>query len=249
MLEITNLVTPSPEDWEATIKGMRLPFKSGDKSDSKICKSEFYFNFDESNYPQFCCTEQCEPPSEYFLLGENDEKLLLNLSKAGDPSHRKVLRQLPVKCFITAPLYWHKQMDQYKVSTVTQSESTMHVLTKYPFKVDDFSLGELADTDYYIESGCVGIEVNTYVGAMITTLNTLRDRYLETKDKKYWHAINRLLPQSYNQTRCWSGNYENLVTIINQRKNHKLGEWHTFCDFMLENVPYLKEINEAINES
>ena len=267
MLKVENLVPPSPEQFEVVLKGMRLPFKSGDKSDSEICKGEFHFNFDKSNYPQFCCTEKCEQPSECFFLGENDEKLLLNLCKAGDPSHRKVLRQLPVKAFITAPLYWWKQMDQYKVGTVTNSESTMHTMTKYPFKVEDFSVEnfleidgeetnwlecrEYEDSDLWFD----GIENDGYCFTteeyfqenFVNLLNSLRIFYLKTDDKKYWHALNELLPQSYNQTRCWSGNYENLVTIINQRSGHKLGEWKTFIDYMLENVPYLKEIVEAVN--
>lgn len=234
MLKVTNLVTPSPEQFEVVIKGMRLPFKSGDKSDSYIIP------FGDDDW-------DIKGPS--FILGKKDKQLLLNLCKAGDPSHRKLLRQLPVVCDITAPLYWWKQADKYQIGTVTNAESTMHTITKYPFKIEDFSLGDLADADYYIESGHVGVELNQYVESIIPTLNMLRDRYLETDDKKYWYAINRLLPQSYNQTRTWSGNYEVLVNMINQRKGHKLEEWETFREYMLKNVPYLKEVVEAINES
>ena len=253
MIKIKNLVTPTPGMLEVVIKGMRLPFKSGDKSDSGVA----YKGIDG---------ELVEPE---FYLGNKDKQLLLNLCKAGDPSHRKLLRQLPVVMDITAPLYWWKQCDQYKVGTVTQSESTMHTITKYPFKIEDFSVKnfleidgeetnwlrctEYEDSDLWFE----GMENHGYCFSpeeyfqenFINLLNSLRYFYLKTKDMKYWYAINELLPQSYNQTRCWSGNYETLVTIIQQRRGHKLGEWQTFIDYMLENVPYLKEIIEAINEN
>ena len=254
MLRIKDLVTPSPEVFQVVIKGMRLPFKSGSNYDSIICdnqeqeKEECYKGCpyvdhwegeDPIVYP--VCKVNLDGDKELFVLGEKDKQLLLNLCSAGDPSHRKVLRQLPVIMDIKAPLYWWKQMDKYQVSTVTNAESTMHCLTKELFKLEDFSIQE-EDLSIYFYPKSV-------LKKLIRQLNEWRFDFLETKDERYWYAINELLPQSYNQTRCWSGNYEVLINIINQRSNHKLSEWHTFCEYMLENVPYLKEIYKSINGS
>ena len=260
MLEITNLVTPSPEQFEVVIKGMRLPMKSGERSDSKITIENCLFMGDGIIG---------DMPDKVFNLGEKDKQLLLNLCKAGDPSHRKILRQLPVIMDIKAPLFWHKQMDQYRIATTTNSESTMHCLVKEPFKIEDFSVKhflnidgeetnwlkctEYEDSDLWFE----GMENHGYCFTteeyfqenFVNLLNSLRIFYLKTNDMKYWYALNELLPQSYNQTRCWSGNYETLVNIINQRSGHKLGEWKIFIDYMLENVPYLKDIIEVVNET
>ena len=268
MLEVNNLVTPSPEFWNVAIRGMRNAKKSWDRSDSHIYsivpnpidqsfETEFYLD-NEKISPEkalaFTCKDkakiigysECE---EYYYIGENDRDLLLTLCRAGDPSHRKVLRQLPVIMDITAPEYFWRQLDTYKVGTTSNSTSQMHTLVKEPFKLEDFSLDDLADPNYYIESGHVGIELNNYVESIIPTLNTLRDRYLETEDREFWDAILKLIPQSFNYTRTWSANYEVLVTIIKQRRTHKLQEWHDLIDYWLKHVPYLKEIVEAINES
>ena len=290
MLRINNLVTPEGF-FDIAIKGMRNAFKSWDKHDSGICYGQFewpnnksdlcikcpYYKLewvnpdDELDYED-TCNYYDEEGYPVYVLGENDLKLLLNLCKAGDPSHRKILRQLPVMFDITAPLYFFKQFDTYKVGTTANSTSTMHTMTKYPFRVEDFSISNFNDVDIFkidflncedednisfsplrpilnelIQES--GIDSHHFFKMYILVLNALRDKYLETKDMKYWYAINELLPQSYNQTRTWSGNYEVLLNMIQQRKNHPLVEWQTFSDLMLENVPYLKEIYEAINES
>ena len=272
MLEITNLVTPSPEQFMAVIKGMRLPMKSGDRSDSKYCNNFGGYDDNCSNCLKYSEEEDMcylDDGQHEFVIGDADKKLLFNLCSAGDPSHRKVLRQLPVIMDITAPLYFFKQLDTYKVGTVAQSESTMHTMTKYPFKVEDFSVenfleidgeetnwlqcSEYEDSDLWFDGmdnhGYCFTPEEYFQENLINLLNSLRHFYLKTNDPKYWFAINELLPQSYTQTRCWSGNYENLVTILKQRKGHKLSEWEQFRTYVLNNVPYLKEINEAVNES
>lgn len=166
-----------------------------------------------------------------FAMGEKDMTLATRLTASGS-EHRKFLRQLPVIMDIEAPLYWWKQMDQYKVGTVTDSCSTMHTLTKAPFKVFDFSV----DFNDLPEFG--GWFVNEVIGA----LNKLRDAYNETGDKVYWETINQLLPQSYNQRRTWSANYETLRTICKQRSGHKLGEWSEFIEFVRTRVPYAPDL-------
>lgn len=254
MLTFENIVTPSPEQFKIVIHGMRNAFKSWEKGDSIICddvcmEKEACYNDcpyvdhweDEPPYSIPICGIENEE-EKVFVLGENDKQRLLDLCKAGDPSHRKVLRQLPVIMDIKAPLYWHKQMDQYKVGTVTNSTSQMHTLLKRPFKVSDFSFDRLYDS----ESGQV---VGDYI---IDVLNILREAYFDPENKErkdmIWHQILELIPQSFNYTRTWSGNYETLVNIIKQRKGHPLVEWKQFIDLALENVPYLREIVEAVND-
>lgn len=220
MIKIQNAVWPSSGQWKAVIHGMRNPMNSWDKSDGyvdAICwPTDNYYAFYE-DFKMRVCEEGFA-----YCLGENDIKLAKNLINAG-VEHAKFLRQLPVIMDISAPLYWWKQADQYKIGTTTDSQSTMHCLTKKPFSLDDFSLGELSDENYYIESGDVGIETNIYVGSIITTLNALRDRYIDTGEKKYWNAINRLLPQSYNQRRRCSkrnGNRNRNRTFIKINKEY-----------------------------
>lgn len=262
MIDIFNLVTPSAEWWYTAIHGMRNPFKSGDKSDSGICRDseeadELCYSGcpyvdhweDEAPYSYPVCYYSTWDDGPVFVLGEKDKKLFLNLCKAGDPSHRKVLRQLPVIMDITAPLYWWKQMDQYKIGTVTNSESTMHTLTKQPFSLLDFNIPDRDERKFY-ENKENGIPVDggfqMPILFYIDLLNTYRDKFLDTGDKRYWNAINELLPLSYKQKRTWSANYEVLVTIIKQRRHHKLSEWDEFIDHLLERVPYLKDICEAL---
>ena len=261
MIKIENLVTPDTAWWDVAINGMRNSYKSNDKHDSSYCYGLFAFPDNKSDLCNKCpfykinwvnpddeldyedeCTYYESGGYPTYVLGENDLKLFLNLCKAGI-SHRKVLRQLPVIMDITAPLYFWKQLDQYKIGTVTNAESTMHTMTKHSFKLEDFSI-----ENYKSLFGSRTEEQLRYLEELVVgDLNDLRDQYLETKNMKYWYALNELLPQSYMQTRTWSANYEVLVNIIEQRKNHKLSEWKDFIDFLLDNVPYLKEIVEDIN--
>ncbi|MFR5874891.1 MAG: hypothetical protein ACLUFN_00215 [Eubacterium sp.] len=163
-----------------------------------------------------------------FIFGENDLSLAKRLSAAGT-DHRKFIRMIFVSVDVTAPLYWWKEYDTYKVGTVANSTSTMHKITSKPFELSDFS------TDHMNEEGLKAIE------EVIRVLEDLRLKYLETKDKDIWYTIIQLLPTSYNQMRTCTLNYENLVNIYYARRNHKLQEWHTYCDWILD-LPYFKEL-------
>ena len=163
-----------------------------------------------------------------YILGPNDLDLAVRLRKAGS-DHRKFLRQIFVSVDITAPLYWWKEYDTYKVSTVANSTSTMHKIHSKPFSMDDFSTDHLtADTLAFMET-------------VVERLEQVRLKYMETKSREDWYDLIQLLPSSYNQMRTCSFNYETLVNIYYARKNHKLAEWHEFCDW-IETLPYGKEL-------
>ena len=155
-----------------------------------------------------------------FHLGEADHQLMTSLAKGG-AVHAKYRRMIPVFLTINAPLYWWKEFDTYKVGTVANSCSTMHKIHSKEFTLDDFSC-----------EWCPG-----FTNGVVSTLEAWRKLYLETKDKKYWYAMIQLLPTSYNQKRTVMLNYEVLVNIYHSRKNHKLDEWHTFCDW-IRGLPY-----------
>ena len=197
-----------PWGFEHAIRGMRNPMNSWDKSDS-----EFKFNFDN----------ELE-----FMVGKNDLGLMRKLYKAGT-EHRKYLRQIFVSMDITAPLYWWKEFDTYKVGTVANSCSTMHKIHAKEFELDDFSHEHLL-------SGAEDI-----LQSVIDSLNNYRDLYLKTKDKDYWWQLIQLLPSSYNQKRTVTFTYENVVTMIRQRTGHKLTEWEDFVA-LLHRLPYVEEI-------
>lgn len=205
--------------WKAAIRGMRNPMNSWDKGDS-------YFGCDEI----FCIDcplfedECCEHTP--ILIGENDLKLMKSLVKAGS-DHSKFLRMINVTCDITAPLYWWKEYDTYKVGTVANSCSTMHTIHKKEFTLDDFSYEHLFETDV----------LKTVIGF----LNHYRNEYLITKDKKCWWQMIQLLPSSYNQLRTVQLNYQGLKSMYLARKQHKLDEWRDFCDWC-ETLPYFKEV-------
>jgi len=179
---------------------------------------------------------------EYAFLGPNDMDLAQRMIKAGTPND-KFLRQIFVSVDITAPLYWWKEMDQYKVGTVTDSTSTMHKLASTPitrncFEMDDYDgLLKMYDREPY--------NIDDYVDDMwdsvIDYCETLRKRYLETKDQKYWKELIRLLPESWLQTRTWTANYSVLRNIYHWRKDHRLTEWHTFCNWISQ-LPYANEL-------
>lgn len=167
-----------------------------------------------------------------FVFGENDLSLAKRLCRAGT-DHRKFVRMIFVTVDVTAPMYWWKEYDTYKVATVANSTSTMHKITSKPFELSDFSVDKMN------EDGIKAME------AVIDTLEDLRQKYLETKDKELWYTIIQLLPSSYNQMRTCTLNYETLCNIYYARRNHKLDEWHTYCDW-IEELPYFKEL--FINE-
>ncbi|MCD7796397.1 MAG: hypothetical protein LUG95_01875 [Clostridiales bacterium] len=163
-----------------------------------------------------------------FVFGENDLSLAKRLCKAGS-DHRKFIRMIFVTVDVTAPMYWWKEYDTYKVATVANSTSTMHKITSKPFELADFS------TDKMNGDGIKAME------NLISVLEDLRLKYLETKDKEIWYTIIQLLPSSYNQMRTCTLNYETLCNIYYARKNHKLDEWHKYCDW-IEELPYFKEL-------
>lgn len=163
-----------------------------------------------------------------YVLGENDLGLAKRLRKAGS-DHRKYMRQIFVSVDITAPLYWWKEYDTYKVATVANSTSTMHKIHSKPFTRADFS------HDYMSEEALAALD------SMIGVLEQLRLRFVETKDKQAWYSMIQLLPESYEQLRTCTFNYETLVHIYFARRDHKLEEWHRFCDWILE-LPYAKEL-------
>ena len=186
------------------IRGARNPMNSWAKSDS-------YFN------------ENGE-----YVLGENDLSLAVRLRKAGG-DHRKFMRQIFVTMDITAPMYWWKEFDTYKVGTVANSTSTMHTITSMPFDISHFSTDKMDKA------------TKEFMQGIVEYLEKLRLNFLETKDKQIWYDIIQLLPSSYNQMRTCTMNYENLVNIYHARKNHKLDEWHTFCDYV-RSLPYADEL-------
>ncbi len=167
-------------------------------------------------------------PDGSFIFGPNDLDLAMRLAKAGS-DHRKYLRMVFVSVDVTAPLYWWKEYDTYKVATVANSTSTMHKIHSKPFSMDDFSCDHMTDgTKKFMET-------------VVAELENIRLRFKETKSKDDWYDMIQLLPSSYNQMRTCTFNYETLINIYRARKNHKLAEWHTFCDW-IETLPYAEQL-------
>ena len=218
MIKLENVVLASPEQMNFVVEGMRNPMNSWGKSDSHDCKQNSSF-----------CME-CECNKIGYRLGENDISLMQRLSNAGT-EHRKYMRMMPVYVRITAPLYWWKEFDTYKVGTVANSCSTMHKIAEKGFTLGDFSIEHLND-DRSAELSNV-----EWLEHLIHHLNRDRLRFIETKDKQYWWQMIQLLPSSYNQTRNVMLNYEVLANIYRQRKNHKLDEWREVCKW-IESLPY-----------
>lgn len=201
--------------WEHAIRGMRNPMNSWSKSDSKWVFERLDVNEDLS-------------PVDY-VVGPNDLGLMRKLFAAGT-EHRKYMRQIFVSMDVTAPLYWWKEADTYKVGTVANSCSTMHKIHSKEFALDDFSHEHLLE-DEAIE----------FMKHLVDGLNFYRKKFLETKDKVYWWQMIQLLPSSYNQRRTLTMNYEVAATIIRQRTGHKLDEWNEFVK-VLKGLPYMAEI-------
>ena len=204
--------------WEHAIRGMRNPMNSWEKSDSGW-------------EPQFDTVQG--PVAGEFIIGPNDYTLMKNLRNAGT-DHRKFMRMITVYLDVTAPLYFWKEFDTYKVGTVANSCSTMHKIHEKEFTLDDFSCEHLLEGSDVDWGDVVGKSVLEHV---IFSLNVYRGLYLSTKDKKYWWQMIQLLPSSYNQKRTVMLNYEVLANMYKSRKNHKLDEWHTLCDW-IEELPY-----------
>ena len=223
--------------WEAAIRGMRNPMNSWHRGDTEFHGGVVRFD---------TCNERWEDNGHIMSLGSNDLDLMTRLRNAGT-DHRKFMRMITVYLDITAPLYWWKEFDTYKVGTVANSCSTMHKIADKEFTLEDFSCEHLIDYDLYScnevdgpvingapHIGCGGLQL---LNLTINVLNYYRGKYLATKDKEYWWQLIQLLPSSYNQRRTVMLNYEVLANIYKSRRNHKLDEWHTFCDW-IETLPY-----------
>ena len=190
---------------ENAIRGARNPMNSWARSDSY---------YDENGQ---------------YILGENDLSLAKRLRNAGTSDHRKYLRQVMLSVDITAPMYWWKEYDTYKVATVANSTSTMHKIHSKPFEIEDFSHDHLTENGLKVLKG------------LVDEMEKIRLEYVETKDKALWYDLIQLLPSSYNQMRTCTLNYETLINIYKSRKHHKLEEWRSFCEG-IETLPYAKEL-------
>jgi hypothetical protein len=193
---------------ENAIRGARNPMNSWARSDSY---------YDENGQ---------------YVLGENDLSLAKRLRNAGTSDHRKYLRQVMLSVDITAPMYWWKEYDTYKIATVANSTSTMHKIHSKPFEIDDFSHDHLTENGLKVLKG------------LVDEMEKIRLEYIETKDKSLWYDLIQLLPSSYNQMRTCTLNYETLINIYKSRKHHKLDEWRSFCEW-IETLPYAKELITA----
>lgn len=240
MINLENVVLASPEQMEFIIQGMRNPMNSLEKSDS-YCGCGSSIHREKCEECHICQYEGCIGEQEYFVGGK-DHSLMQRLSNAGT-EHRKYMRMMPAYVRITAPLYWWKEFDTYKIGTVANSCSTMHKIQEKEFTLEDFSCEHLLDFE---EKGKLRFSPLGTLQNTIDELNDCRDLYLKTKDKAYWWQLIQLLPSSYNQTRNVMLNYEVLANIYRQRKNHKLDEWREFCKW-IESLPY-KELITGVEE-
>lgn len=224
--ENTNVV-----GWEAAIRGMRNPLNSWDKSDSE--------------WEWVGVTVNGDAEALDYIIGKNDLNLMKSLRSAGT-DHRKFLRMIVVYVDITAPLYWWKEFDTYKVGTVANSCSTMHKIHAKEFTLDDFSCERLIDEEMEVSKNGEILQYNlnskNALTNVVNNLNTARRAFVKTKDKKYWWQMIQLLPSSYNQKRTVLLNYEVLNNIYKSRKNHKLDEWSIGFMNWIGSLPYAKEL-------
>lgn len=249
MIKIENTETYG---WEAAIRGMRNPLESWGKSDSDVCTKT------DCVYCKFFLNDGMCQKTEIggTVIGDADLTLMQKLVAAGT-DHSKFMRMINVSCDITAPLYWWKEYDTYKIGTVANSCSTMHKIHAKEFTMEDFShehlvMNDSNDTTYqlfsqnYRETGIYVTPVSL-LGIIIGCLNNYREEFLKTHDKKYWWQMIQLLPSSYNQRRTVQLNYAVLRNMYHARKDHKLDEWRDFCEW-IEGLPYSELITEKSNE-
>ena len=221
--------------WEAAIRGMRNPLNSWEKSDSK-----WYSIGIPTNNPAAINDKYL---SQKYCIGDNDLDLMKRLRNAGT-DHRKFMRMITVYVDITAPLYWWKEFDTYKVGTVANSCSTMHKIHAKEFTLEDFSCEHLFDTPESEFNDSMDV-----LKEVIDILNLYRDHFVKNPHRKdYWWQLIQLLPSSYNQRRTVMLNYEVLANIYKSRRNHKLDEWHVFCEW-IENLPYAELITDKVEEN
>lgn len=233
------------------LRGMRNPLESWDRSDSNYCvlldvdcnectrntNNNCNLNLFSDDYP--------------YLIGENDLKLAQRLIQAGG-EHRKFLRQIYVSVDITAPLYWWKEMDMYKIGTTTNSTSTMHKLSTTPITIECFEISDLNRELCLYEPDTIDefqLDIEDFSNTLIEKLESLRKRYLETNDKRYWKELIRWLPSSWLQTRTMTLTYENLLNMYRQRNNHKLTEWSIDFIEWIKTLPYANELIMLVKES
>lgn len=214
--------------WQAAIRGMRNPMNSWDKSDSDVCEGrssrcDTCWLKPEDDYAP--CYSATKSKGTLYVVGEQDLDLMKKLVQAGS-DHSKFMRMINVTVDVTAPMYWWKEADTYKVGTVRNSCSTMHKVHAKEFELDDFSHEHLNED-----------VINNPFNAIINCLNFFRELYIQNQDKDDWWQIIQLLPSSYNQRATLQLNYAVLRNIYHSRKNHKLDEWHTFCHW-IESLPY-----------
>lgn len=215
-------------NFEGAIRGMRNPMNSWDKSDSGFCETNGPGRCEDCVYVKDCGGDYVDICTRY-IIGPRDHELMMKLRNAGT-DHRKFMRQILVSVDITAPLYWWKEFDTYKVGTVANSCSTMHKIHEKPFELDDFSHEHLCDNSMRV------------LQLVIDTLNLERRNFMVTKDKWAWWQMIQLLPSSYNQRRTVTLNYEVLRNIAESRKNHKLDEWRVGFMGWIKSLPYAEDL-------
>lgn len=228
MLKIENVEIAG---WEAAIRGMRNPKNSWDRSDSIFVEDGEYHDICGNSGPS---NVSCTDSESWLEIGPNDHNLMMNLAKGG-PVHAKYRRMITVWFDVTAPMFWWKEFDTYKIGTVRNSCSTMHKIHVKPFTIDDFS-HEGCDEVMFAKSALLGL---------IETLEHLRVAFNNTQEKRFWRALIELLPSNYNMKATISLNYEVLHHIYFDRKGHKVDEWHTFCDW-IESLPYSEIMTQKV---
>lgn len=240
--------------WEAAIREMRYSKTSWGKSDSGICPNGTEFGHCYLDHRKYCPRRNTDDPA--FCIGPKDLDLMMLLRNT-DTDNRKFMQMITVYLDITAPLYWWKEFDTHKIDIVTNSCSLMHRIADKKFTPGDFShehLLSMANNDagdalFLNDANNVRVDGDDLLGLTINVLNYYRERYIKTNDKRYWWQLIQLLPSSYNQKRTVMMNYKVLSNIYKARRNHKLDEWHTFCDW-IETLPYSELITgkDAVNE-
>ena len=251
MIKLENIILPSADQWKAIIFGARNPLNSWDRSDSFCVPAPDNCNgCHDYNKCSYIFEQDGKPYRS--SIGPNDLDLMKRLAKAGT-DHRKFMRMITVYTDITAPLYWWKEFDTYKVGTVANSCSTMHKIADKEFTLEDFSCEHLYAEDdidgmYYSTTAEEEFTSTDVLKVVIEALNNYREMQLETKDKKDWWQMIQLLPSSYNQRRTVMLNYEVLANIYKSRSNHKLNEWHVFCDW-IDGLPYSQLITGEFDKN
>lgn len=247
MIEIKEVILPSAKQWRFVIEGLRSPYNSQHLSDSgycignqaeraELCSSCPYYELypDENMEDNSCIYRDDTYGDPFYILGKKDRNLIKKLCSGGGEEW-KFMRQLPVMLRISAPLYWWKQFDTYKVGTATNSSSTMHTLMSRPFHYSDFAYDNL-DTKSTLKFEYSDFELQIE-DVVLTQLNEWREKYLEEKDDRYFYLINENLPQSYMQERYVFCTYATLRNIYTQRHDHKLPEWRILC-LLIKTFPY-----------